>query len=197
MKRILGLLTVALVFTTISFAQVGFGIKGGANFATLGGADVNQYIKSRTGFVVGGYVTVGLPFLFTIQPEVLYSSKGYIFQPANTKSTLSLLYFEIPVLIKYSLPVPMLNPSVYVGPEVGMLLSAKDKLEPAGQPSIDSNVKSSFTTTDFGIAFGACAHLFVADFDVRYTMGLKTVDKTSQTKMYNRVWSIMVQFPMF
>jgi hypothetical protein len=206
MKRLICALALGFLFTAYSFGQIGFGIKGGVNFATIGGADAGPGIKSRTGFAAGGYLEVSLPFLLTIQPEVLYTTKGSIFeqtisrfgQPVTITQTSTYSYLEIPVLAKYSLPVPVVKPSLYVGPEVGFLLSAKNKFEDPGSPTTDSDIKSFIASTDFGAVLGASAHILVADLDLRYTLGLKSISKAvSTTKVYNRVFSIMVQFPLF
>lgn len=154
---------------------------------------------------MGGYVTISLPMLFTIQPEILYTTKGNIYeqnlsllgQPVATKQTITNSYIEIPVLVKYSLPVPVINPSLYVGPAVGFLASAKSKFEETGAQTTESDFKSFVTNTDFGLAFGASAHVLVADLDVRYTMGLKSTAKLTPAKIYNRVFSIMAQIPLF
>ena len=205
MKRPIIAVAIGFLFTADSSAQVGFGIKGGINFATPGGADVASIVKSRTGFAAGGYLEVSLPLLLTIQPEILYTTKGFkmeqnvtqLGQTYSSNSTNTYSYLEIPVLVKYSLPVPIVKPSLYVGPEVGFLLSAKNTYQATGIPSTDDDIKSSITNTDFGAVFGASAHLLVADFDVRYTFGLKTTDNSNRAKLYNRVWSIMTAIPLF
>lgn len=204
MKRIPGILLAVFFVTSCANAQMSFGIKGGLNIATVGGADVSSIVKSRTGFSVGGYLGLSLPFLFTVQPEVLYSTKGFIMEQSFSvsgqsytyKSTNTYSYLEIPVLVKYSLPVPVVNPSLYAGPEVGILLTAKSKFEGTGSPTVDSDVKSAVTSTDYGVVFGASAHILVADFDLRYVLGLKSTDGVNQAKMYNRVWSVMVGIPL-
>lgn len=200
MKRLVS--TLALVFLTASLsqAQVGFGIKGGVNFANVGGADAPPNSKTLTGFAAGGYLEISLPMLFTIQPEVLYSQKGFTadenFLGTNVKVTGSLNYLEIPVLLKYSLPVPVVKPSLYAGPAMGILLSAKGKAEAAGQ-SQEEDIKSQTANTDFGLVLGASANVAIINVDVRYTLGLTTIDKNGTTKGYNRVWSIMVGIPLY
>lgn len=204
MKQAVAALLLVVLLSGLSQAQVGLGVKGGVNFSTVGGADVTTSPSTLTGFVGGAYLDINIPFLLSIQPEVLYSMKGYKEEASltflgNTYSmteTVTLSYLEIPVLFKYSLPVPVLKPSLFVGPSVGILLSAKAKTEVTGQPTQDIDIKSSTTSTDFGAVFGASAHVAVVDLDVRYTLGLKTLDKDSQSKVYNRGWSITVGIPL-
>jgi hypothetical protein len=92
---ILGLIAGSISF---SFAQstIKFGVKGGVNFSTLtvsgGGLSLNS--SNTTGFHVGGLVDIGLGETLSLQPGVLYSTKG------GGGSTLS--YLEVPVNLVYS-----------------------------------------------------------------------------------------------
>jgi hypothetical protein len=204
MKRLIITFVLSFLFTASSFAQVGFGIKGGVNFATVGGAGVPTTPSSLTGFAGGAYLDIDVPFLFTIQPEVLYSMKGYGLDESlslfgstySAKATVNLNYLEIPVLIKYSFPVPVVKPSVFVGPSMGILLNAKAKVDVTGQPTQNTDIKSSTTSTDWGFVFGASANILVVTVDVRYTLGLTSLDKSGSTKVYNRVWSITAGIPL-
>lgn len=204
MKRLRGILLVTFLFTTCSMAQISFGVKGGLNLATVGGADVSSIVKSRTGFTAGAYLEVSLPFLFTLQPEALYSTRGFVveqtytlaIQPSTFKTTYTYSYLEIPVLVKYSLPIPVMKPSLYVGPDVGILMNAKSRYEEPGSPAVDSDVKSTVTSTDYSVVVGASAHVLVADVDVRYILGLRSTDAVNKAAIYNRVWSVMVGIPL-
>jgi hypothetical protein len=199
MKRIICVLALGVLFTAYSFAQIGLGIKGGVNFANVGGADAAPNSKTLTGFAAGGYLEISLPLLFTIQPEILYSQKGFTADEnifgTNVKVTGNLNYLEIPVLVKYSFPVPVVKPSLYVGPAMGILLSAKAKAEALGQ-STETDIKDQTTSMDWGLVFGASANIAIITVDVRYTLGLTSLDKNSSSKAYNRVFSIMVGIPL-
>lgn len=199
MKRIICLLAFCVLFTAYSVAQIGLGIKGGVNFANVGGTDAPPGAKTLTGFAAGGYVEISLPLLFTIQPEILYSQKGTTYDQTvlgtNFKVTAKLNYLEIPVLVKYSFPVPVVKPSLYVGPAMGILLSAKGTVEAGGQ-SQEEDIKDQTTSTDWGLVVGASAHIAIITVDVRYTLGLTTIDKAGTTKGYNRVVGIMVGIPL-
>lgn len=205
MKRLIATLFAVALLASGSAAQIGFGVKGGLNLATAGGTDVSSIVQSRTGFAAGAYLNLSLPFLFTIQPEVLYTTKGFVvehtyilgIQPSTFKTTYTYSYLEIPVLVKYSLPVPVLSPSVYVGPAVGILMSAKSKYEEPGSPALETDVKSAVSSTDYGLVVGASAHVLVADVEVRYEMGLTSTDGVNKAAIYNRVWSFMIGIPVY
>ena len=199
MKRIIYLLALCFLFTAYSIAQIGLGIKGGVNFANVGGSDAPPGAKALTGFAAGGYIEISLPLLFTIQPEILYSQKGTTYDQSmfgtNFTITAKLNYLEIPVLVKYSFPVPVVKPTLYAGPAIGILLSAKGKVEALGQ-SQEEDIKDQTASTDFGLVVGASAHIAIITVDVRYTLGLTTIDKNGSTKGYNRVFGIMVGIPL-
>jgi hypothetical protein len=200
MKQTAAVLALLLLLAVSSQAQVGFGVTGGVNFATVGGADVPSAAKSLTGFAGGAYLEFSIPFLFSIQPEVIYSMKGFSADevvmvggtPYNVKATAHLNYIEVPVLIKYTLPVPVIKPALFAGPSLGFLMNAKVKAELAGFPTTETDIKSSTTSTDFGLVFGASANIAIITVSARYTMGLTTLDKEGTSKVYNRVWSLMV-----
>ncbi len=200
----------AVVFAAVvllaatSRAQVGIGLTGGVNLATAGGADRFPGTKNLTAYAAGAYLDIDVPFLLSVQPEILYSVKGYTTElsypslgiPTTTKGTVKLNYLEVPVLFKYSLPVPLLKPNVFVGPSVGILLSAHGTIETTGQPTQESDLKSSYKSTDWGAVFGAGASVFAINLNVRYTLGLTKLVSSGQFKTYNRVWSVMIEVPL-
>ncbi len=204
MKQSVGIIALVVMLSASAQAQVGFGITGGVNFANIGGADVTTSPQSLTGFTGGIYLDLDIPFLLSIQPEVLYSMKGYkqsgtitiLSTSYSMSATANLNYLEIPVLIKYSFPVPVLKPSLFVGPSMGILLSAKSKVDVTGQPTQESDIKSSTTSTDWGLVVGASANILVVNVSARYTLGLTSLDKQNGLKMYNRVFSLMIGVPL-
>ncbi len=196
MKNFSAVLVLAVLCAGLSYSQVGIGIKGGVNFANIGGADARTDSKSLTGFAAGGYLEISLPVLFTIQPEVLYSMKGFAVERQYDKHTIHFNYLEIPVLVKYSFPVPVVKPSLYAGPAMGILLSAKEEDEFGGLPTVETDFTDNTTSVDWGLVLGASANIAVITVDIRYTLGLATVEKNIPAKVYNRVWSIMVGIPL-
>ncbi len=89
-----------------------FGIKAGANLANLAGdlANQDQY-KNRWGFHAGALLNIGIAGgdLFAIQPEVLYSQKGYKYGGGQTtvlgqtyvnSGSVRYDYIDVPVLLR-------------------------------------------------------------------------------------------------
>ena len=210
MKKILLAVAFLMIAGSTAFSQIsiGKGIKGGLNLATVGGADADKFgtLSSVTQFNGGIFVNIGLPGPLSIQPEVLYTVKGAkiagTFLGTPFTSTNTATYVEIPVLLKFNIPLipgSPVKPNIFAGPAVGFLLSVKSKTEVPGQPTQESDDKSTTESMDFGVAVGAGVDINLVvvtlTVDARYTMGLKTVDKSASPGPYdvkNRVISVNV-----
>ena len=68
----------ALMLFIISdlFAQTKFGIKGGVNFSSLSTEGDND-LDSKTGIYMGATVAFPVTDNIRVQPELLFSTKGY------------------------------------------------------------------------------------------------------------------------
>jgi outer membrane protein W len=120
-----------------------------------------------------------------------FDTPGITLFPATT-STTTAAYIDIPVLLKFSLPVPVVSPYLCAGPVYSTLLSAKTKREGTGYATTDTDVKDQFAKSDFGLVFGAGISLTSLRVDARYNMGLSSLDKAGNLKMYNRVIALYV-----
>jgi hypothetical protein len=201
MKKIVIISLVTLMaFSTTVFAQdvvtglTGKGIKVGLNLANVSGDDAPDDISMRLGLAAGGFITYAFSDMFAIQPELLYSMKGYKFDvPGGESETAKIDYLEIPILFKVLLVGGgNFKPNFYAGPAVGFLLSAK-----AGDFDMKDNMKS----TDFGLIGGAGADLLMGTgpgkitFDVRYNVGLTSTDDSgADAKISNSTISFLVGY---
>jgi hypothetical protein len=183
------------VLTSLTaFGQIGVstGITGGLNFAAVGGSDASGF-SGTTQFAAGVFAEISFPLLpLAIQPEVLYSVKGAAAgaTPLLPAYTDKLSYIDIPILVKYYLPTPVIKPFIFIGPSLGFLVSAK--AVPAAGNEVD--IKDQVTSTNFGAVIGAGVKipLVVADLslDARYDYGLTSTDKLNSSNMYNRVFAV-------
>jgi opacity protein-like surface antigen len=221
---------VAMVFvgmmSSSASAQVkmGLGIKAGLNIASLSGKDADSlpvpglpipvFVTSngsRIGLVGGGFFSIYFNDIFAAQIEAEYSMKGKKYTKTISGNGMSITidataaidYLEIPILAKVVIPTSgSLNPFVYVGPSIGILLSAKSKYSASGAASADTTVdgKDYINGSDFGLAFGAgIAFKMGLLFDLRYTLGLSTIGKkvegmTESLDMKNGVFAIMAGY---
>ncbi len=169
MKKLF-LLLVSGAFLTAANAQIQFGVKAGANFATLTGSDI-QDAKMKVGIHGGAFVALPVGSMFSVQPEVLYSGQGAKADADGTTVSLNLNYINVPVLFKYNNPCGFFAET---GPQLGFLMSAKYK---AGSNSQDA--KSAYKSTDFAWAIGA-GYLIKSvnvGIDARYNLGLSSIAK--------------------
>ncbi|MFA9187864.1 porin family protein [Flavobacterium sp. FBOR7N2.3] len=110
MKKITLSIIAILAFGYVSAQETKFGLKAGADFASLHGKfDGNSYSESETGFYAGGFVDITVSDKFHIQPELLYVSIKDIDQ------------IQIPVLAKFPIVEDL---SLLAGPDFGFLLDA-------------------------------------------------------------------------
>ncbi|MBN2572125.1 MAG: PorT family protein [Ignavibacteriales bacterium] len=188
-KALVVMLAVLLVMSTNIFAQkFVVGVKGGLNLANVTSDPEPPYeLNTRTAMVAGAFV--GLNFgSFTVQPELLYSMKGttssFDILGVTVDNTTKADYFEIPVLLKYNIPLPgAVTPSIFVGPSIGFLLSCKNVSEAGGSTS-EIDYTDSTKSTDFGLVFGAGLSINVGSLiltlDGRYNLGLTDINNSSE-----------------
>ncbi|HLO79513.1 MAG TPA: OmpA family protein [Chitinophagaceae bacterium] len=195
MKKLV-LSSVLLFITTAIFAQNGvsksyFGLKAGVNVSTNNyDPDVNGFdISSKTGFAGGIYYNIGLGRLFSIQPELLYSSMGSKFATKtipNTSGSLNLNYLSVPVLFKLT---PVWRLGIFAGPQMDFLMGAKTKID--GQS--DEDIKDQIKGTDFGGTVGAEFWL-TRNIGVygRYMTGFNSINEDNygipNTDVKNNAW---------
>ncbi len=182
-------LVTALVFGLPQYCSaqgVSFGLKGGINMAKLTGSDAGTN-SMKTGFVAGAFTTVDMVFL-NIQPEILFSQKGATYEVFGLSIDENHNYLEIPVLFKFPLG-KIVVPSIYVGPSLGMLMSADVE---------GFDIKDGLKSTDLGLVFGMDVKTPVKlILDARYTMGLTSIDDSGIYDVKNSAISLMVGYAIF
>ena len=184
MKKILLLAVVTVLgFTSVNAQEIKFGVKGGLNFATIGGDNTKDTdLVTACNFGVMSEIPISEKFSF--QPEVMYSGQGYSFND----NTIALSYLNIPLMGKYYVTKGL---SVEAGPQIGFLLDAKNE---------KINVKDSFNTFDFGVNFGLGYKLDNGlNFGARYNLGLTDINNVanSSSKNQNRTIQISVGYFFF
>jgi hypothetical protein len=153
---------------------VGFGIKIGANFADQSVEDID--IKTVADYHVGAYVNLNITDKFGITPEVLYTAYGTKWEDIKVDYD----YIAIPVMLRFK-PVPFL--SLQAGPQFSILTKAE--AEETG------DIKDQLKNNDFGLAFGAGAHLpFGLNAGVRYVLGFTNISDVSDESIKNRTFQI-------
>lgn len=158
------LIVLSTTFLSANGQEFKFGVKGGLNVAYLGGDATD--IDRRIGFHAGGFVSVPVLAKFKVQPEIIYSQQGA--QSGIGSDELKYEYLNIPAIVKFMLTK---NFNIQAGPQLGILLSAKEE---ANSEEID--VKDSLKSTDLGIGFGLGYETNDnVMIDVRYNLGISDI----------------------
>jgi hypothetical protein len=180
MRMIVILLTTAVL--TLGTASAGmlpsYGIKAGVNFSNIDVDDLDA--SNRTGFVGGGFVNLAWP-IFNLQGELLYSQKGFndAGVSSDDKADVSVSTIQIPVLVKFALPIPAVSPSLYLGPAVSFTTSATAKAAEG-----DEDIKDLLESSTWSLIIGLDVKLggrFIVD--ARYDMGLSSLSKDAFTDL--------------
>jgi len=171
MKKII-LIVFTLLITASSFAQgIDVGIKAGANFATL--TDVDD-VSTRTGLLIGAFVTLKFTEKMALQGDLLYSQQGAEFDGGD----IELDYINFPVVFKYYI-VKRLN--IQAGPQFGV--------------TVNDNDLGDFESTDVsgvvGVGVDLPLHLRVTG---RYNFGLTEIFPNTLSNAKNSVFSLSVGF---
>ena len=173
MKKVF-LVFVAVASAAIASAQIQYGVKAGYNLANITqSGSSSEAVEAKSDFSAGVLVSIPLFSSCFLQPEVMYSGQGAQVSALGQKDKLNLGYLNIPVLFKYQ---HVSGVFAETGPQLGFLLSAKDKFD-----GTTTDIKDQFETTDFSWAFGL-GYKFTSmglGIDARYNLGLTNLAKDS------------------
>lgn len=204
MKKLLIMTIVSLIVlsvTTTGFALgLDFGLKAGPSLAKYIGNDVSDDAERRIGFNAGLFIKVSFIDIMAVQPEVLFSLKGsrYEYSGVDGFRYENLYYIDIPVLFKYSLPIPFpIKPNVFFGPSLGinMIARYKNTDEVEDHLGSDKGDLDNIKSTDFGLVFGGGVDIGKLTADIRYSLGLtKLGDVSDPPAVRNGVLSLMVGY---
>lgn len=136
------ILSAALFFTVISQAQsdkdknkteIKFGIRAGANLSNVIKTDDSNFSTgSKIGANAGIFVDLPLASVFSIQPEIQFSQKGYkssgSFLGSPYDYTQTTNFIEVPLLAKLK---PSKNFGILVGPQFSFLTATKTSFKTA------------------------------------------------------------------
>lgn len=137
MKKIFLVIATIAFISTNSIGQINktdyrknfqFGLKAGANYSNIYDSQGDKFdAESKIGFAGGVFITIPIGKFLGIQPEVLFSQKGYkqtgAFLGSNYELTRTTNYIDIPLLLSIK-PVNFLT--IQVGPQYSYLMKQKD-----------------------------------------------------------------------
>jgi hypothetical protein len=184
------LLSIAFVLAlTAGFAQaqgISIGARAGLNLAkqTYSGSGITASPDGRTSFILGGYATIMFSDKLGLQPELFYSGTGASAGSAVEKIN----YLTLPVFLRYNVTD---NVHFLAGPQLGVLLSAKDD---AG-----NDIKDQVNSSDFGIVPGVGVDFGPFNAGLRYSLGLSNIAKNASSgfTVKNNVFQVVVGYRLF
>lgn len=171
-----------------------FGVKAGVNYSNVYDSQGENFVAdAKFGFAVGGFVSIPLVTFLGVQPELLYSQKGYkssgTFLGSSYSMTRTTDYIDVPI---YLVLKPVENISILFGPQYSYLLTQTDNFTGG---SITATNEQNYSNVNlrkniFGFAGGVnfnIDHLIIgvrAAWDVTANNG----DGTSNTPRYKNMW---------
>jgi len=174
------------------FAQSGstwLGARAGINIGNIADTAINsgngETLSSKTGFDIGGEFDYWFSDNFGISAQLLYVQKGGTITISDLGMTgtigLTVSTLEIPVLLKATFGTGPLKPVFFVGPAIGLKLSASQHFVAPGQDSTESIADSVVSKTYFSIVFGAGATYALSSsmqifLDAAYDYGLSNIN---------------------
>ncbi|KQS30756.1 porin family protein [Dyadobacter sp. Leaf189] len=165
------LLFAAVLFLSVqsAFAQsFSIGPKAGLNISNYTGGDIQS--DALVGYHLGGIINYGFGKVFSLQPEVLFSTQGAKVDRNGNKSDFKISYVTVPVMFKFKT-----NGGFYVefGPQAGFRTSSD-----IPDQTINNFAKNLDLAAAGGIGYQSPIGLGVG---VRYVAGLSKVgDFTGQ-----------------
>jgi hypothetical protein len=128
-KVILSIVTIAFILQ-VSNAQSGFvfGVKAGANYSNQYDSKTSDFTAtSKFGFAGGAFLAIPLGQYLGVQPEILFSQKGFKATGKVLGSGYDLTrttnYIDVPLLLTIK---PIEYVSIVVGPQYSYLIKQKD-----------------------------------------------------------------------
>jgi hypothetical protein len=163
-----------------------FGLKGGLNVAGLYGSDADTIgTDTRTGVIVGAFVTMKLNPGVGIRLEGHYAQKGAKRALPEGELTAKIDYIDVPLLVVFQREMTedtfWLN--MHVGPVLSFKVSAGGEVS-AGGTYAGRDIDDITKNFDYGGAVGIGGAWNVGRFDVvidaRYTVSFVSIDDAGE-----------------
>jgi hypothetical protein len=130
MKKIILMVMIAftIAYSTTAQEQVAFGLKVGTNYSNVYDSEGEEFdADAKFGLAAGGFLSIPIGQYIGIQPELLFSQKGFkatgrmLGSPYDLTRTTS--YIDVPLLVAVK---PTTSLTLLAGPQFSYLLKQKD-----------------------------------------------------------------------
>jgi hypothetical protein len=202
MKKVILMIAFVAISATNSNAQstadnrdvVSFGLKVGANYSNVYDSENQDFVAdSKFGFAGGAFVAIPFGKFIGIQPEILYSQKGFKSTGTYLGSTYSMTrttdFIDVPLLFAVK---PIGELTLLFGPQFSYLMKQKDEftggtISSTQQQEFDNN---DITKNIMGLTGGADINVDNLVFGLRAGWDIKTNegDGNSSTPRYKNMW---------
>lgn len=171
-----------------------FGVKAGANLSNVYDSQGEQFnADSKLGLAAGVFVALPLGKYFGIQPEILFSQKGYKGSGSILGSDYSFSYtsnyIDVPLLLAFK-PISLIT--IVAGPQYSFLIKDNYTFNSAlinvDQENVFENDNIRKNTLSFlgGIDFNL--NRIVIGTRVGWDLQANKGDGTSETPRYKNIW---------
>jgi hypothetical protein len=175
--------------------QIHIGLKVGGNYSNIYDSQGEKYnADGKIGFATGAFVSIPIGKYLGIQPEILFSQKGFTATSsvlgADVKLTRTTNYIDVPVFLAIK-PSEMIT--LLVGPQYSYLMKQNDKFT---NPITNIETNTDFNTDNirkntFCLVGGVDINMSNIVFGARVGMDMynNNGDGTSTTPRYKNVWA--------
>jgi hypothetical protein len=202
MKKVILMIAFVTIAVTNSNAQVttdnretlSFGLKLGANYSNVYDSENQDFVAdSKFGFAAGAFVAIPFGKFIGIQPEVMYSQKGFkstgTYFGSTYEMTRTTNFIDVPILFAVK---PIGELTLLFGPQFSYLMKQKDEFTGG---NINSTQQQEFDNNDItknimGLTGGADINVDNLVFGLRAGWDIKTNegDGNSSTPRYKNMW---------
>ncbi|MES2409880.1 MAG: porin family protein [Bacteroidota bacterium] len=167
-----------------------FGVKAGANLSNVYDSEGDDFVADeKLGFAVGGFASIPIVKWFAVQPEILFSQKGFKSTGTYLGNTYEMTrtsnFIDVPVYASFR---PTENVSILFGPQFSFLSKETDKFEGG---TISSTQEEEFSNANlekniFGLTGGVDLNFnhFVVGLRAAWDLKRNNGDGTSDTPRY-------------
>jgi hypothetical protein len=180
--------------TTDNREELSFGLKAGANYSNVYDSEGQDFVADgKFGIAAGGFVSIPFSKFIGIQPEIMFSQKGFKSSGTYLGSTYTMTrttdFLDIPLLLAVK-PIPQVT--LLFGPQFSYLMKQKDDFKGG---TISSTQQKDFDNDNIrknimGLTGGADFNVDKLVFGVRAGWDVKSNegDGTSTTPRYKNMW---------
>jgi hypothetical protein len=195
MKKIILMITVlSIAYSVNAQDQLAFGLKVGTNYSNVYDSEGEEFdADGKFGLAMGAFLSIPIGQFIGIQPEVLFSQKGFKATGRILGSTYTLTrttnYIDVPLLVALK---PIESITLLAGPQFSYLMKQKDVFENSSitfqqeQEFENDNIRKNTLCFIGGIDVNL-EHVVVgarAGWDLSNNNG----NGTSSTPRYKNVW---------